>query len=162
MGRFSQISDDVFTQVVLKNFCIRDIVGELGYSRSSGSMAIKVKERIKNLNIDTSHFTGRKSKPQPRPKYSLEEILVENSKYEQIHHLKIRLVRAGLLEYRWEYRCARCGNSGYWNNKPLTLQLEHKNGIHNDHRIENLEFLCPNCHSQTETYSGRNKGGYIK
>jgi 5-methylcytosine-specific restriction endonuclease McrA len=41
--------------------------------------------------------------------------------------------------------------------KPLSLHLDHKNGKNNDHRIENLRFLCPNCHSQTATYAGKNK-----
>ena len=54
----------------------------------------------------------------------------------------------------------QCGNEGFWNGKKLVLQLEHKNGIHNDHRVENLCFLCPNCHSQTDTYSGKNIGKY--
>jgi hypothetical protein len=43
-----------------------------------------------------------------------------------------------------------------WNKKKIVLQLEHKNGIHNDNRLENLEFLCANCHSQTDTYCGLN------
>lgn len=154
--RFSEISDSNFIDAVKNNQCIRDVVGALGYSRASGSMAIKVKERINKLNIDTSHFVGRKSKQASPPRYSMEEILVENSKYGNIGRLKKRLVRNGLLEYK----CTKCGNTGFWNNKPLVLQLEHKNGIHNDHRLENLEFLCPNCHSQTDTYSGRNIGNY--
>lgn len=54
------------------------------------------------------------------------------------------------------YLCAGCSNNGIWNGKPIKLQLEHKNGISNDHRLENLEYLCPNCHSQTSTYSGKN------
>ena len=54
-----------------------------------------------------------------------------------------------------EYKCLECGIGNTYNNKPLSLQLEHKNGIHNDNRIENLCFLCPNCHSQTETFSGK-------
>lgn len=53
------------------------------------------------------------------------------------------------------YRC-NCGITNIWNDKPITLQLEHKNGISNDHRLENLEYLCPNCHSQTQSYSGSN------
>ena len=89
-------------------------------------------------------------------KYSMDEILVENSSYENIYSLKKRLIANNLLEYV----CARCGNNGEWNGEELVLQLEHKNGIHNDHRLCNLEFLCPNCHSQTNTYSGRNKGKY--
>lgn len=41
-------------------------------------------------------------------------------------------------------------------NKKITLQLDHINGINNDNRVENLRFLCPNCHSQTSTYTGKN------
>lgn len=55
------------------------------------------------------------------------------------------------------YECARCGNPGEWNDNKLTLQLEHKNGVHSDNTLNNLEFLCPNCHSQTITFAGKNK-----
>lgn len=44
-----------------------------------------------------------------------------------------------------------------WNGKPLILTLDHRNGISNDHRLENLRWLCPNCNSQTETFCGRRK-----
>lgn len=55
------------------------------------------------------------------------------------------------------YVCEKCGNDGNWQGQILTLQLDHRNGINNDHRLENLRWLCPNCHSQTETFTGRNK-----
>jgi 5-methylcytosine-specific restriction endonuclease McrA len=55
-----------------------------------------------------------------------------------------------------KYECASCGIGGEWNGKKLNLQLEHKNGINNDNRIENLEYLCPNCHSQTPSFTGSN------
>jgi 5-methylcytosine-specific restriction endonuclease McrA len=66
-------------------------------------------------------------------------------------HVKIRLVGAGLLENR----CQSCDLSD-WRGQPLTMHLDHINGVRNDNRLENLRMLCPNCHSQTPTYGGRN------
>jgi 5-methylcytosine-specific restriction endonuclease McrA len=51
--------------------------------------------------------------------------------------------------------CAICGIAD-WRGEPLSLALHHVNGDRLDNRVENLELLCPNCHSQTDTYSGRN------
>ncbi|MGB2240169.1 MAG: HNH endonuclease [Pseudomonadales bacterium] len=55
------------------------------------------------------------------------------------------------------YNCSSCGIGDEWNGKPITLQLDHINGVNNDHRLDNLRMLCPNCHSQTDTWCGRNK-----
>lgn len=84
-------------------------------------------------------------------KYTLEEILVENSEYDRCH-LKKRLLDSGLLENK----CSKCGLDPKWRNMPLSLQLDHINGINNDNRLENLRMLCPNCHSQTSTFTGKN------
>lgn len=54
------------------------------------------------------------------------------------------------------YKCQLYGLSSHWNERPISLQIDHINRVRNDHRIENLRFLCPSCHSQTETYAGRN------
>lgn len=69
------------------------------------------------------------------------------------HHVKKRLIQENLVPYK----CDDCGITDEWNGKTLVLQLEHKNGISNDNRLENLLFLCPNCHSQTKTYAARNR-----
>lgn len=130
---------------------ISDMLEAFGYQRSNGSMSKVMKKVIDTYNIDTSHFRSFKRTNQ-KPIYSLEEILVPNSKYENIARLKKRILKAGLLKYE----CECCGNKGEWNGKPLVLQLDHKDGNHNNHSIENLKFLCPNCHSQTNTYSGKN------
>lgn len=55
------------------------------------------------------------------------------------------------------YQCEICGNQAEWNGKKLTLELHHLNGNNKDNRIDNLQFLCPNCHSQTESWR-RKKG----
>ena len=55
------------------------------------------------------------------------------------------------------YTCECCGVSE-WNGKEITLQVDHINGLANDNSIENLRLICPNCHSQSDTFGGRNKG----
>jgi hypothetical protein len=68
------------------------------------------------------------------------------------NHVKVRLLQAGLLQNQ----CEECGLS-QWRGKPISIQIDHVNGQKNDNRLENLRMLCPNCHSQTETFASRNK-----
>lgn len=83
-------------------------------------------------------------------KIPLEKILILGSSYNRFS-LKSRLIQELLLEEK----CYECGMLPEWNGKPLCLQLDHINGVANDNRIENLRFLCPNCHSQTLTFAGK-------
>lgn len=57
------------------------------------------------------------------------------------------------------YLCGECGINS-WRDKPLTLRLDHINGDGRDHSLENLQFICPNCDSQSPTYCWRNRGKY--
>ena len=82
----------------------------------------------------------------------LEDLLTEHSKHKR-GHIKKRLLTEGLLRNE----CYECGSPPNWRGKILTMVLDHINGIHNDHRLENLRMLCPNCNSQTDTFCGRNK-----
>ncbi len=61
------------------------------------------------------------------------------------------------IEEKYGYKCVSCGISE-WNNKPITLELEHKDGNSENNNEDNLCLICPNCHSQTSTYKGKNKG----
>ena len=107
---------------------------------------------IKLYDIDISHFNSSPSLP-AKCKIPLNEILTKNSTYSR-WHLKNRLIEEGIIPIV----CDECGLTKEWNKKPLTLHLDHINGDNTDNRLNNLRLLCPNCHSQTSTFAGRNKG----
>ena len=65
--------------------------------------------------------------------------------------MKRRLIKEGILKDK----CYECGISE-WRGKKLSLHLDHINGDNTDNRLKNLRVLCPNCHSITETYCGKN------
>jgi Zn finger protein HypA/HybF involved in hydrogenase expression len=85
-------------------------------------------------------------------KFSLENVLTENSTYAR-HHVKRRILEKSLVEYK----CQCCGIGPEWQGKPMPLILDHINGINNDNRVENLRFVCSNCDSQLDTYKSRNR-----
>lgn len=68
----------------------------------------------------------------------------------------VRTMKRYLIETHG-HRCSCCGNSE-WNGKPIPIELEHIDGNSENNEIQNLTLLCPNCHAQTETYKGRNRG----
>lgn len=67
--------------------------------------------------------------------------------------IKRRLLNEGILKNE----CCRCGISE-WRGKPLSIQLDHINGVNDDYRLENLRMLCANCHALTPTHGHRNRG----
>jgi hypothetical protein len=102
---------------------------------------------VKDNNIDISHFTTKNT-----TRRKIDEILTTNSENVSSARIKKYLVKNNLVKEE----CSVCKIPAEWNNKPLTLQLDHINGDHFDNRVENLRLICPNCHSQTDTYTGRN------
>jgi predicted restriction endonuclease len=143
--------DGNIEEIVKNSFTYQEVMTKLGYKSKGGGVFRSLKKRLVKLNIDTSHFKGKAHGTSKTAKRTLDFILVENSDYMNLYSLKKRIVKENILEYK----CEICGINDWLGNQ-LTLHLDHKNGNNRDHRIENIRFLCPNCHSQTDTYAGRN------
>jgi hypothetical protein len=149
-------TDDEFGQVVAESLSVRQVLERIGLVPAGGNYKT-VHARIKQLALDTSHFTGAGWNVGVRykafgRKATLEEILVENSAYAFAHGLRGRLLKEGIKRHQ----CERCGLTE-WCGEPIPLELHHCNGINNAHRIANLRLLCPNCHALTDNYRGKNQ-----
>ena len=149
MKRKTTWSDDQLISEVKNNHSISGVIKSLGL-KPSGSNYRLIKERISKLNLDTSHFTNKRSTINNTKRNKLDDILVENSSYTNTNSLKKRLLSEGFKEYK----CENC-NRSEWEGYPIPLELHHINGIHSDLRVENLKLLCPNCHALTENYRGK-------
>jgi Zn finger protein HypA/HybF involved in hydrogenase expression len=147
-GKLEKIGDDDFIKIVKESSYIKDVIAKCGYTSSLNKKTRdKIKNRIEQLNINISHFKFKHPK-------TLREILIKDSPIaaKSSTHIKKRLIKENILKNK----CVECGQTNIHNGKILILQLDHINGLNNDYRIENLRILCPNCHSQTKTFAGKN------
>ncbi len=150
---------EILEEAVKASVSINGVLRYLGIDAVGGHHA-HISRRIKHFGIETSHFA-----PQRRTKFMKDnrrrraphEILVMSDSPHARRTPRGRLKRC-LLEIGIAERCALCGTPPMWRGRPLVLEVDHIDGNWRDNRPENLRFLCPNCHSTTDTYRGRSKG----
>lgn len=145
---------EILEKVVKESLSVREVMTKLGISTISGGMHSYLKKRIQREGFDISHFRGKganfgKNHVGGTEKLLPKQILVLNTGQ---YKTKSELLRRALIEIGREYICYICGLNDKWQGKVLKLEIEHKNGIVMDNRETNLEFICPNCHAQTETF----------
>lgn len=134
-----------------------EVLQKLGLDGYSGNHRT-LKTRLENETFDLSQLNLNRKAAREKLMYKIRkpiqpnsEIFIKNGHKVSFSVVKSRIKKQKLLKYQ----CFECGNLGTHNNKLLSLQVDHINGISTDHRLENLRYLCPNCHSQTETFSGK-------
>lgn len=152
MAKSRNYTDEDFIKAVKESSSVHQVLSKLNLKKAGGNYQC-AKDRIKKLNLDTSHFHGKNwNKGKQLPKRQPIESYLVDGKLVQSNSLKKRLINEGLKEHK----CEECGIT-HWNGKIAPIELDHVNGNRYDNRLENLRILCPNCHAQTETYRGKNK-----
>jgi len=148
------IPKEEFEQIVKNSNSFNDVKTNLGFKHAGNIRTVK--QRILNDKIDTKHFyTKNIPKKTSNKKISLDKLLKKNNGYKINNQiLKKRLIEANMMEDK----CVECNISSIWNGKKLTLQLDHIDGNNENNELSNLRILCPNCHSQTDTWcANKNK-----
>lgn len=118
----------------------------MGIKQTGGNQSY-IKQRIDSFGIDVSHFKGQSWSKGLRlkTKRKTEDILVLR---ETGTRQKSKFLTRALIDSGIEHKCDKCGQLPEWLGNPLTLDVDHINRNWLDDRLDNLRFLCPNCHSQ--------------
>lgn len=142
ISRVYKLSDEEFSKLVAESTSCTNALKKLGYNVATGNPTRLMKKRINELGLLTAHWCTNNKKT----KFALFDA------DKRVHGQ--RLIKALLADGR-EYKCECCGIST-WQGKTIILQLHHRDGDRTNNKRENLAILCPNCHSQTDTFSGKN------
>ena len=151
-----RLTDAEFAGIVAECLSVAQVLARLELVPADGNYKT-VHNRIKRQALEIGHFMGKAWNVGNRYRnfgrqYRIGEILVANSPYAFTHGLRGRLLKEGYKAHR----CEQCGLEE-WQAMPIPLELHHINGVNNDHRLKNLQLLCPNCHAQTSIYRSKNQ-----
>lgn len=120
---------------------------KIGYSKTGGSSQASTREMIKFYEFDTSHFFELNG-------ISHNKGVFDYSRFKKGNAIKAANMLDALVHLRG-HKCEKCLNNE-WLNNPIVLEVHHKDGDSFNNELDNLELLCPNCHSMTENWRGKN------
>lgn len=146
MSTEKRITDDMIVNAIEFSKTMSEAQSKLPMSFSA------FRRRAQKLGIYNPNPGGKGTNKPSKRKIPTDEILNGLHPQYQTFKLKSRLLNEGLIKNE----CFTCGITD-WNGKSLPLELDHIDGNPTNHNIDNLRMLCPNCHSQTETFRAKNR-----
>jgi Zn finger protein HypA/HybF involved in hydrogenase expression len=154
MPRQARYTDSQIIEAVKSSISVMEVMRKLGIVFAGGSHS-HISKRISKMQLDTTHFKGQRvnSGRVFGPKKSSEQIFVFDELAER--RTPGHILTRNMLATGTEYKC-ECGCDGTWRGSKITLHVDHIDGNWKNNTKDNLRFMCPNCHSQTETFGSKN------
>lgn len=145
MKKWENFSKEEIENFIKESRSYRELASKLGYGNESGSAIATIKSMIQELNLDVSHFTGQGWNK-------------NNFDYSRFQYGK-KIRGATMIQALTALRGWRCENCGLteWQGQKVPLEVHHIDGDELNSVLENLQVLCPNCHSLTNNYKGKNQ-----
>jgi len=138
-----KVSDKHLVSALKSQSSIAAALRSVSLKPDSGGAYVRCRRLIAEYHIDTSHFKGHgwnKGKTLP-PRRPIEDYLSGQTRISS-HKLRLRLLKEGLKKHQ----CESCQRTS-WLDAPIPLELHHIDGNRENNRLDNLQILCPNCHS---------------
>ena len=157
MGKsYRKYTREMLQEAVDASDSVMGVIRFFGMPQAGGTHS-HLSRRIREFGINTDHFVRYKGSAhvQRLKADDILQVLPFGSRRAKSEHLRRAMMESGV-----PYSCAGCRRLARWRGKPLTLHVDHINGDFHDNRLNNLRFLCPNCHAQTRNFAGRGKGSY--
>lgn len=149
MANENKYTKEFLEPIVQKSKYWGELFQNLGIIQGGNNMK-NIKKHIEKYNINVDHFISKsKALSLKRHKYALqyEDLFIEKCSHSR------NSVKAFIYNNKLKpIVCELCGQNELWNNKKMSLILDHINGINNDNRLENLRLVCPNCNSTLDTH----------
>lgn len=142
------VKDGEFARFVEESDSIAEVLRKIGVTSPTGATYKMFHRKAKALSVSYDHFLGQGHNS--KKGLSAADVLKKNV---DVSNSVVK--RILFNELGWVQQCSICGNGDSWMGKPLTIQLDHVDGNNTNNQLSNLRLLCPNCHSQTETYCRR-------
>ncbi|MER6151497.1 HNH endonuclease signature motif containing protein [Streptomyces hirsutus] len=147
---------DVLQEAVSASTNMCEVLRHLGLEVVGGHHT-HISRRIKAYGLDISHFRMPTRRGKPWRPRTPENLLVEQPPA-QARRIPSDRIKWAMTALGVPEQCTLCGTGSVWRGRSLPLEVDHVDGDWRNNRIENLRFLCPNCHSTTDNYRGRGKG----
>ena len=143
-ARWKEFSKEELSQIVAESSSFAQVAEKLGYVKRGGGTIESIHKMCEYYNFNTSHFLGQASN---KGKF-------DYNRFQNGNAIKSSNMVDAIVALRG-HKCEKCGLE-VWLDQPITLEVHHKDGNHLNNELDNLQLLCPNCHSYTENWRGKN------